>query len=316
MHLTTSLVTQQPNASQDKDVADSMRPIGNTFLLYADETHPDLSTVCFCMNTADSGGNLTGGIHTTPANFDTNWITPDEQCNGKLIYSLHSFLQTLVLEPFYDNYAPTIYNSVAASVTLQNPSPSYETVSTTTTPNSITYTPYNVQDGNDQFYNTYTVTWTNFPQRVNLHFAGQIKFEKTKTTDMGLLGTAKAWAGGSQDWICDLDITCTYDENTGEPKLSMNSPSFNITPATTYSDKNTLGKIFGDLGVVFGPLLDLFHLDGGVLTMVANLPSSGLQGIAATFQATKTSFILPAGNIFIFKVCQEHQILRAFIYNC
>jgi hypothetical protein len=102
---TTTPATKYPESQQ---VPSSLQPAGTTYTMYYDAANPNLSTLDFVLVT--QGGKKT--IPGTPGNFDSNWILPGEQVDGKIIYSHAVLIENLLLEPFFNEFRRRIYDNI------------------------------------------------------------------------------------------------------------------------------------------------------------------------------------------------------------
>ena len=121
-----TIVETLPLKDPDADVPDSLKPIGQTFTVYKDPILNCISNANFILNTKGGQGHNTSGIHPTPGIFDDNWLDASEQCDGKMIYSNFCLLETLILRPFYINYASSCHAIIANAGLEIKEDPSYE----------------------------------------------------------------------------------------------------------------------------------------------------------------------------------------------
>jgi hypothetical protein len=109
-----------------------------------------------------------------------------------------------------------------------------------------------------------------------------------------------------------MTISVTKDAS-GKPTLDVTPPVPKITQSGSNSDKDTCAKAWSTIGQILGAILDAFTLglDMGFFSNlfsdllsphVANVPNpvTALRNMNSTVNG---SFMLPAGQVFFFKVC-------------
>ena len=280
-----------------------MKPVGNTFTVFEDPTNPDMSTVNFIHNTKLSGGKHGSGIQeTTPGTFDTNWIAADEQCNGKMVYSGFCFLETIILEPFYNAFAQSTQDQVRQCLTLPSAPNSYwQARSTPENGSGLHFEAFSQTGTNDDYTNNYDVISIN----------GTLYIKKTMSKDM-LVCTAVAWKSNTVNWSTTINIQYGYDKVEDKPSITVSNPQVRITGTSSNSDKNGCADKWGTIGEIFGSFLDFFTAfqDGGFLGKLFSdttgigqftMPAMNL-ALGTVSTASKNSFMLPAGDVFFFQV--------------
>lgn len=91
-------------------VAPSLSPVGCTFSLFYDETNHDRSTVNFIFNTKaypTGDPHPSTGVNKYPGTFAQSLLSPTDQCDGKIIYSPRSFLESMILRPLKNRIGDT-----------------------------------------------------------------------------------------------------------------------------------------------------------------------------------------------------------------
>jgi hypothetical protein len=300
----TMSATEKSNYASYGGVPDPLRPVGTTFNFYKDPTNADLSTVNFALVT--KGGHQV--VSSTPGNFDSNWITPNEQCDAKMIYSHQVLLEEYILKPVFHQIRDDIYNNIKDKLSVDQGN-DYDHA-TDTTANGFHYSISNDNDGDDRYVNNYAVQITNVAHdsRVDLKFNGHLYFYKLNSKDMGVC-TAEGWAWTGLDWSGTVSLMTTKDANN-RPNISI-TKSFNVSNIDTGQDKNDCAKAWEIIGEILGALLDAFSfgLDGMFFTKlfsqafgveIQNIGNIGvvLGDLGGTIN---TVLLLPAGNVFFIK---------------
>lgn len=307
-------VTQQ---EKDPDagikVPPSLKPIGQTFTLYQDPRNEDLNTVNFILNTeAGQNPNLGIGSHSTPGIFDTNWIDSSEQCNGKMIYSSYACVETLFLIPFYRTYSNKMREKLTdAKVSI--PSPQGYDSAKSRTANGLHFDIADIQQGDDQYVNYYDIGIRNAKGSVTIHFDGYFRVRKTARKDLPFC-EGVGWAWGYAYWQADIVITQSKD-SSGNPTLNVSEPYLNVTDSDSGKGQNTCADVWKTIADILGTILDVLKaiftlkFDGFFTKLFEELvnPSSGdlpnprliLESLIANING---AFILPAGQVFFFKV--------------
>jgi len=320
--------TDQTQMPPDQNVPDQLRPVGTTFTLYRDPNDQELSNLNFVLATRGGHGSIAG----TPGTFDSNWISPTEQCDAKMIYSHTCLLEHFILIPLFDQMREGVYAQIKdqISVPIGNDYASAKkpftnrpdfTVSkgsggllgglphlVSHNTNGFDYIISNITNGNDQYVNTYSVVIENTDTRLDLKFAGYLHVYKHVDRDMGFC-TATASAEGTIYWAGNVTIAAEKDAK-GEPTLTLNK-NFTIANSDKKSDRNTCAEAFDWIGKILGGILDSFtyFLDQGAFTRlldgVFDLHTPGIGNLGAVFgnlsNVLQNVIILPAGQVFFFR---------------
>jgi hypothetical protein len=314
------LVTRTPQtvvSKEDAKVPGTLKPIGNTFTLYQDPTNPNLSTVNFVMNTAISGGKNGPGTHPSPGNFSTNWLSSTEQCDGKMIYSSFCLLESIILEPFYDTFTKSAHDLVAQHLNI-GAAAAYKNAKSVLTDQAtgqvtgFHFEAYYTNGTDDDYQNEFSVHWSPTTTGVLIDFVGTIHIKKTNNTDVGAGNTATSWVSVDEGWKSEVHLDCDYDAQAEKPIIKASAPVIQTTSYSTDNYQNGWAKFLGPLGKIFGGLLDLFTAfqDGNAMSnLFGNSWGAHVDGIPPVnvsmdnlFDATHSSFLLPAGDVFFFKV--------------
>lgn len=235
-----------------------MKPVGNTFNVFQDAANPNMSTINFILNTKLSGGNNTPGMHSTPGNFDSNWISWGEQCDGKMIYSTFCFLETIVLKPFYDSYAQSTQDQVTQCLSIsQSPNSWASAKSVLADGEWLHFNAFNQTGTNDDYTNSYDVNWIPTPTGASIHLSGTIYIKKTMTKDMPFC-TAVAWRSNTLKWSSTINLDYGYDKDKDKPSITTVGPQIKIDSNTSDSGKNSCAANWGTIGQIFGEFLDFF----------------------------------------------------------
>lgn len=311
-----SITPPPPSTDQDSAVNPALKPIGQTFTVYKDPVNPDLNNINFILNTEGGQGGKTAGIHPTPGVFDSNWITPNEQCDGKMIFSSYCLLESLVLKPFYETYSSLSFETLGKASISVAPPPTYENARSFTS-TGISYNVANTTgDISDQYVNNFLVNFKKTsPTGITLTIKGHMWAQKSQSIDVGIC-TASAWGNCTTDWTSIIAVDVSKDA-MGRPTLSVQSTRTQIDDSFTDHGSNTCAKAVGWLLDIINNFISIFtgsinedflesifkHM---LLTDVG--PSVG--------RSTHNSFMLPAGQVFFFKVsknlysryliCKEH----------
>ncbi|CAG8738023.1 15394_t:CDS:2, partial [Acaulospora colombiana] len=184
-------ISQTPTTvDPDANVPDSLKPIGQTFTVFKDPTTPQLSTINFILNTKGGQANHGPGSHSSPDKvltlsgiFDTNWITPTEQCDAKMVYSTFSLIETLILKPIYKKISVASYDAMKKGRIQVNPPPDYEHAASFGL-FGLSFTISNANQGDDQYVNIYTVNFVTSGSTVNVVFNGHMSARKGRSKDM------------------------------------------------------------------------------------------------------------------------------------
>ena len=245
-------------ANELATIPDSMKPVGNTFTAFQDTANPDISTINFILNTKLSGGNQTPGVHSTPGNFDTNWISPSDQCDGKMVYSSFCFLETIILRPFYESYAQGTQDQVTKCLSVSSsPNPWGSAKAVAASGDGLHFTTFDQTGTNDDYTNSYDVTWGSTPTGASIKFSGTIYVKKTMTRDM-VTCNAVAWRSSTLKWSSSIDLNYGFDKEKNKPSITTVGPQITIDSSTPNSWQNTCAKGWGTIGEIFGSVLDFF----------------------------------------------------------
>ena len=182
---------QNTRVPPDQNVPDSIKPVGTTFTMYHDPSHPDLSNLNFVLATKAGHGRISG----SPGNFDTNWITPQEQCDAKMIYSHSVLLEKFVLEPVFNQISNGVYQQIRNSVDVA-PGNSYQ-AARSASGNGYNFSIANENSEDNRYVNNFSVVVQNSSNQIALNFKGNLFVYKEKDTDLGLCrATASASTRG------------------------------------------------------------------------------------------------------------------------
>ncbi|KAI1644579.1 uncharacterized protein F4817DRAFT_318734 [Daldinia loculata] len=309
--------TISDNRSQsdpDKNVPPSLKPIGQTFSLYFDPTDQDRSTINFVLNTEGSTKKYLGiGTHPTPGNFDSNWIQPQEQCDGKMIYSSFSFYESLILYPFYESFSTKFSERFKDTDLKIPPTPKYEDAKSGIGGN-VSFQIAKVEAGDDQYTNKYSVSAFNTSEScITIRFSGEISFEKTARKN--IICEAVAWASTRIEWSAEITLTQTKDKDgkvtievkASDPVFSQYGPS---------SGKNGCAEFWEEVAIIIGTILDVLKAiftfglstDNFFSKLFLELvspdmgrlpgPAAFVGGLDSNINST---FMLPAGQVFFSK---------------
>ncbi|KAL2066840.1 hypothetical protein VTL71DRAFT_1264 [Oculimacula yallundae] len=311
-----------PQSTVDLAVPDSLNPIGNTFNVYYDADYPHESTLNFILNTKDSA--LPAGTHPFPDSFDERWIPVNSVCDGKMAYSFRAFMETMVLEQFYEDYSESMHRQISEGGIEIGPSRTYAEAKQKT----ISGYHFDVQNqhsgiNNENRYVThFDASWSTTPTGFSVKIEGFLHWYKEKTkyvTDLlGRTKRARAWMGCDMTWDTNIDISLKTDD-AGKPTLGIFMHPLRKLTNRTWKDQNGVAADFSSIGAILGPLIDigsifsLFVDDGwftsGLLALslvklpkklvVRDIPlDTALQQIS---QVAATAIFLPAGDVFRYK---------------
>jgi hypothetical protein len=298
--LTTS---DKTNYDPDQNVPDQLRPVGTTFTLYHDPVNSNLSNLNFVLATKGGHGKIVG----TPGNFDSNWISPTEQCDAKMIYSHSCLVEQFILRPFFDQFRSQVFQQIKDNISVGE-GKAYDDAKTQTA-TGFSYAISNVSAGDDQYVNNFTADFTGDATSVAVDLKGHLAFYKEVDKNMGFC-QAKAHATGSLDWSMTITLATVKDAK-GEPTLKLSNTPVKIDNSTQDSDKNDCAKGFEVIGKILGGILDAltFFSDKGFFTKlldnVFDLHIPGIGNVGAAFGnlagSVATVLVLPAGQVFFFK---------------
>lgn len=293
----------QSRIPDDQRVPDSLRPVGTTFSIFHDTERQERSNLNFLLATKGGHGRVTG----SPVTFDTNWIGPTEQCDAKMIYSHSVLLEHLFLKPLFEEMSTKVYEQIKGKINVPRGNSYAEAKRLLPGASGFEYIASNVETGNDQYVNRYTVRFTTSPSRVDITFQGRLSFYKEDGTNMGFC-TARAWASGSFKWSSTISIITDVDGQSA-PRLKT-THSFKIDEQTQNSGQNDCAKAFSWIGKIVGTILTIFTgFAGGFLgRLFEELLSIKTPGIGKPEvvlrnlgKAGPGAIMLPAGQVFFFK---------------
>ena len=223
----------QTNAT-DPDVAvpDSLRPVGCCFSVFYDQTNPNISTVNFLLNTRDCQGSLGGGIHSSPTPiFTKNWISPNDECDGKMIYSSFSFLEKQVIECIAGTAGQDILGNIVFQDQINIDFDALETSSKTIMPSGgYSYGLYSRTASNNQpdmepitstVLLTLTAEWASSTASTQLVMQGSLFVSINSTSDQGL-----TYASWDKQWT--YTISPQYTLENGSPALKIPKPTYSL----------------------------------------------------------------------------------------
>jgi len=287
----------------DKNVPDSIKPVGTTFTVYHDPRHPDLSNLNFVLATKGGHGKITGSAGT----FDTNWITPNEQCDAKMIYSHSVLLEKFVLQPIFDQMSSGVYKQIGGKVNVgqgNNYQHARQAVA-----NGFNFSISNVTSGDDRYANNFSVAIQNNGSGTALNFKGHVYvYKEVSKSHACLFKDAEADAAAIVDWSANVSIASSKNK-AGEPTLTL-SKSFKVDHSDFPRNENDCAKAISMLGTTLGSFIDaltgfqdnLFFTQ--LFDSVLDLhPGVGNVGVALSSlpNVVQNAVILPAGHVFFFK---------------
>jgi hypothetical protein len=314
-------VLQPPPMSPDvdRDVPDSLKPVGNTFNIFYDQPSPLRSTLNYVINTKTS--NLPAGSHNISDVFDSNWLSPDEICDGKLIYSFRAMLESLVLRSLYKTYSESVHEQISAGGISIGTFNTYDKAITRTA-NGASFDIYNTANNEtDQCVTSFDVGWRTTPEGVALEVNGVLNwYKENRKTVQDLIGRnhlARAWAGSESTWRTTISLK--LDDNATKPSIQVEASKIENTGGRTWADKNGIADDYNLVGELFkvlvggGSLLSLFKENGWfvigtfALSLIKLPKMKTVSGITLDLALEKLSkslsatIILPAGQTFSFK---------------
>jgi hypothetical protein len=302
--LTTTPATNYPGSQQ---VPGSLQPAGTTYTMYYDPADPNLSTLNFVLVT--QGGKKT--IPGTPGNFDSNWIQPGEQVDGKLIYSHTVLIEDLLLEPFFNEFRQRIYDNIHSHIDVRI-GQGYDQARSAT-PTGLAYDISSVASGDNQYVNSFGATFSTSPGAAVVKLSGTLKFYKGDSKDVANFEfktvTARASMSAEVTWSGTITLSVEKDAS-GEPTLHIDR-AFGIDSSHHDQYMNDEAKAMSFFADVFGKLVD-FVTSGLTMDFFTTLFDqlltvhlSGIGNIANAFQnlgrSVGTVVLLPAGKVFFFK---------------
>jgi hypothetical protein len=297
-------VTTTPNTKiqANRNVPDTLKPTGTTFITYHDPQYPELSTLNFVLVTKGGHGRIGG----SPGNFNGNWIKPDDKCDGKIIYSHTCFYEALLLRPLFDKIRTGIWNRVRAHVSV--PQGNNYVAAKQVTPNNWVFNISNITRGDNQYANSFSVVVDNQPDSVRFHFKGHVYAYKEVSKDC-FFCTARAHASGIIDWSGQITAGTSKDPD-GSAVIKLDD-GFRIDHYSTPHGTNSCADAFDWIGTMLGAIVDTFTAfrdDGFFLklfsnTLGVNIPGIGNLNVALENAATnaRSVVLLPSGDLFDFK---------------
>lgn len=294
----------QTRIPDSQNVPAALKPMGTTFTMFKDAQNQDLSNLNFVLATKGGQGKITG----TPGVFDTNWISPDEQCNAKMIYSHGVLVEHFFLKPLFDQMSTKIYDQIKNNITVSKGNAYADAKKGLADGTGFKFTISDVASGNDQYVNNYTVKFQNGTSRVDLLFSGQIALHKEVDKNMGFC-TATAYASGSVDWSGTISIIADVDEHNA-PRLKT-TQSFKVDKTSSNQHKNDCAEAFDWIGKILGTIVGLFTpfglggLLGNLFADLLAIETPGIGDVGVVFgnlsNAIGATIMLPAGEVFLFK---------------
>lgn len=291
----------ETHVPDEAKVPDSIKPVGATYTMYRDNLHPYLSTLNFALVT--KGGYKT--IRRSPNNFDTNWITPDDQCDAKMIYAASRFSEEFILKPLFEKLRDETHDKLKAGLTLVAKR-SYDQAKKAS-PNGYYFEVADQKLGDtDIYHNSYNVEISNEPGATHYNVRGRIFVYKKHTKNMGVC-TAEASARAITEW--DATFTVMVDKDAqGQPTLSFKQRC-DVRRFENTSDKNGCAKFWEAIGDILGVLAKIFDLVGlnlsSMITEIFKTNTPGIGDIRVALANMDNSFnnavMLPAGGVFFFK---------------
>jgi hypothetical protein len=275
---------------------------GTDYTMYSDPNTAGLSNLNFTLVSQGGFGTVAG----SPGVFDTNWISPTEQCSAKMIIAHQDLLETLFTQPLYASLQTGVFNQLNGHVDV--PAGNTYTQARSNTATGLHFNISNIASGDDQYSNSFDVSFTNASGQTTINFNGLLHVRKEVSKNMGVC-TADAWADCSVSWTQSLTIMAAKD-TAGSPTLTVAVGQINTTP-TQDSHQNDCAKGFEWIGKILGAIVDLFidNLDNGFFkNLFGNLlstPIPGVGDISVAFtnfgKTLPAAVLLPAGQVFFFK---------------
>ncbi len=298
--------TEQTKIPADQNVPDSLKPVGTTFTMYHDPDHQDLSSLNFVLVTKGGHGRVSG----SPGNFDSNWISPTEQCDAKMIYSNSVLIEQFFLKPIFNQMYEKVYEQMGRGH-IDVPQGNDYNRAKQLTATGFKYDISNIAHGDDRYVNNYSVEFANNGSRVDLKLNGHLYVYKEISKDLPFpfLCTAEASASGTIDWSGSISIMSSKN-NHGEPTLTV-AKGFKIDKHDSSRDENSCAKAAEIIGSILENILQIFigFIDQGLLSklfedaFVIQVPGIGDVGVVFgnMINSIGNVIILPAGQVFFFK---------------
>jgi hypothetical protein len=270
----------------------SLAPSSAGYVVFHDPTNPGASNLNFVMDTQGGFGQFSG----QPMIPQSNWFAPGEVASGKLIIGHNCLFETLILQPFYQQLQQTVYTQISGSVSVGQGN-SYA-AGLQKSDSGWTCTISNANSGDDQYVNTFAVSFQNVNGTAVAQFTGSLNIHK-EVSQNNFFCTAHAWASSFMTWTG----TVTLSVQNGILECAT---TFNKTGGGSNSDKNTCADAFSWIGSILGGILDVGTgwADGGFFSgLLASALSVSVPGIG-TVQVALGNFlpdlssmnVLPSGS--------------------
>lgn len=296
--------TEQTNYSSYGNVPDSLRPVGTTYNLFKDTAYPDLSTLNFVLVT--KGGHQV--ISSTPANFDGNWITSNEQCDAKMIYGHEVLIERYILMPVFHQIRDGIFDQIKdhLSVEIGN---DYEHARYKTT-NGFEYKISNKNDGDDHYVNHYSVEILNHAtdSRVDITFHGHLEFYK-RHSENKVVCTAVKEAWTKLDWDIPISLSLSKDTN-GRPNVSMSKGALRMSNSEHGTKENDCSKAIKWISIIISAILLNIINPASIITLIGSIFELVMEekdilvlgNVLGDISGTvNTVLLLPGGDVFFLK---------------
>lgn len=283
----------------EEKVPDSIKPTGTTYTMFHDNTYQHLSTLNFALVTKGGYGTIKSSVD----NFESNWISPDDQCDAKMIYAASRFSEEFILKPLYERLRDQTYDKLKEGLTL-GPKKGYnEAKQATATGYKYVISDWNISS--DIYQNSFEVNISNHPTEIHYDVKGSMFVYKSQEKNM--ICTARAWAETRTEWTAKFIIRVAKDSD-GQPTLKFEQ-SCTVDKYEPSNGKNTCADIWDGIGDILDFLGKIFSFLGLNLTSLLDdifkTQVPGLGNIAIALGNMNDSFnsavMLPAGGVFFFK---------------
>jgi hypothetical protein len=289
----------QTTVAADAKVPDSIRPTGTTYTMFHDNVNQNLSTLNFALVTKGGYGTIKSSVD----NFENNWISPDDQCDAKMIYAASRFSEEFILKPLYQRLRDQTYEKIKNDVTLGPQKEYNEVKQTTATGYKFVISDWNVDT--DIYQNAFEVNISNHPTEIHYDVKGRLFVYKRKEKNLGCTATGSAEA--LTEWSAKFIIRVAKD-NDGQPTLKFEQ-SCTIDKYEPKSGTNACADFWSGLGDILSFLTNIFSFLGlnlsSMLEDIFKTQVPGLGNIAIALGNMDDSFnsavMLPAGGVFFFK---------------
>ncbi len=283
----------------EEKVPDSIKPTGTTYTMFHDNVHQHLSTLNFALVTKGGYGTIKSSVD----NFESNWISPDDQCDAKMIYAASRFSEEFILKPLYERLRDQTYDKLKEGLTLGPKKEYSEAKQATATGYKFAISDWNIQS--DIYQNSFEVKISNHPTEIHYDVKGSMFVYKSKEKNM--ICTARAWAETRTEWSAKFIIKVVKDKD-GHPTLKFEQ-SCTVDKYQPESGKNTCADVWDGIGGVLSFLTSIFSFLGlnlsSLLDDIFKTQVPGLGNIAIALSNMDDSFnsavMLPAGGVFFFK---------------